>query len=458
MKIVVLFLLLILNFIKLFAQQEKQVLLPDSFISQVKKYHPLIQKANLLSQQANYELNKTRGYFDPVLNADYDEKEYKGKNYFEKLEAGVAIQTTFGGLKLKSGYTSNTGDFLNPENNVPANGLFAAGAELPILQGLITDKYRTELRQAKLNQTGLEFERQLQVNNLLLQATENYWDWSLANWRYELLTASVNNTKVRFEGIKSSFLEGDKPEIDTIETYTQLLNLNQQALNASAELNTANNNLKTFVWDNNLRINNVQPQQWQNLQNNAPVDTSQWRSTNPELNLYTIKNQSLTLERRLKREYIKPELSLSYQFLTENTRAIESTFNGINTNDYKLGLKFAFPLFMRKSVNDLRLTKLKITDNQLALDFKEEYFRQLLNSLTVEFQQLQKQIEQFKQIRENYQRLLEAEKTKNDLGDSSVFLINNREIQLINAELKLLDLLAKLQIVNAKINFTKGNM
>ncbi len=438
-----------------FAQQKKELLLPDSFVVQVKRFHPLVQKANLLSSQATFELNRTRGYFDPMANAIYDEKDYKGKNYFEKLDAGLSVQTAFAGLKIKSGFSSNTGEFLNPENNVPTNGLFSAGAELPILQGLITDKYRTELRQAKINVNSLEFERQLQLNKVVLDALDNYWTWSLANWRLALLNASVNNINTRFEGVKSSFEAGDSPEIDTVETFTQMLNLKQQAVDAAADVVTANNNLQTYFW-NGDKVVNLQPPDWELIEKTVLPDTANWRNQNQELNIYNLKNESLLLERRLKREYLKPELNLSYQFLTENTRNFQSTFNGLNPNDYKLGISFSFPVFMRKSVNDLRLTKLKITDNQLLIDYKEQYIEQQLNSLSNELLQLQTQIDQYLTIRKNYQRLLEAERIKNDLGDSSIFLINSRELQLINAELKLLDLIAKQKMVNAKINYTRG--
>ena len=46
---------------------------------------------------------------------------------------------------------------------------------------------------------------------------------------------------------------------------------------------------------------------------------------------------------------------------------------------------------------------------------------------------------------ENYEKLLEAEIRKFDIGESSLFLINSRESKLIEARIKLISMETKLQ-------------
>ena len=47
----------------------------EEYLGYVKKFHPLVKQANLKITEAQAELMKARGAFDPKLEANYDEKQ-----------------------------------------------------------------------------------------------------------------------------------------------------------------------------------------------------------------------------------------------------------------------------------------------------------------------------------------------------------------------------------------------
>ena len=57
---------------------------------------------------------------------------------------------------------------------------------------------------------------------------------------------------------------------------------------------------------------------------------------------------------------------------------------------------------------------------------------------------------------DNYDKLLDGERQKFDLGESSLFLVNSRETNTIAARLKLIELIAKYKIIEAELKRATG--
>ena len=58
----------------------------------------------------------------------------------------------------------------------------------------------------------------------------------------------------------------------------------------------------------------------------------------------------------------------------------------------------------------------------------------------------------------DYSSLLEGERTMFDAGESSLFMINSRESAYINSRIKLIQLVSKNQVANAKVKYALGNL
>ena len=121
-----------------FSQTEKflDVLRFDEYLGFVKKFHPVVKQAKLVINKSQAKLMKSRGAFDPKLEVDYDKKQFKNTEYYNKLSGTFKIPIWYG-VELKAAFEENTGYFLNPEAVVPQKGLYSAGISVSLGQDLL---------------------------------------------------------------------------------------------------------------------------------------------------------------------------------------------------------------------------------------------------------------------------------------------------------------------------------
>ena len=93
------------------------------YLGFVKKYHPIAKQAQLTLNIGQANLLKSRGGFDPKIEVDYNTKQFKGTEYYDKLNAVFKIPTWYG-INLKASFEQNEGVYLNPETTVPDDGLY----------------------------------------------------------------------------------------------------------------------------------------------------------------------------------------------------------------------------------------------------------------------------------------------------------------------------------------------
>jgi outer membrane protein TolC len=438
----------------------------------VRKHHPIIQRANLQLQKTPAQMRQARGNFDPKLYGEWDVKAFDKKNYFNFGEGGVKIPTLLG-ADLKAGYTWSNGVFLNPERNVPANGQAVLGFEVRLLRGLIIDEGRAEIRKAKIAERINQAEQRIITNDILLNALTAYWEWVLAYNQLSVFEDALELTQQRFEGIRESYFEGYKPAVDTLETMIQLQNREFSLNEARVKYQNATQKLSNFLWLDGevpLQITDKVVSPFLDLEEvraNLPpaLDILATQvNRHPELLQYQNKLDQLDVDRRFFNEQLKPELNVNYNFLADqfdfnpNASPSESTASELITQNYKFGATFNFPILLRKQTGKLQLNKIKIEETSLKFLQKRQEINAKLNVVYAKLLNFQQQMELYEQVAQNYERLLEAEIIKFDIGESSIFLVNSREQKLIEAQLKLTKLMASYQQTLVELDWTLGSL
>ncbi|WP_317039185.1 hypothetical protein [Polaribacter atrinae] len=126
-------LIFLLSFTSTYFAQEKvaSVMTLSEYLSYVKNYHPIVKQANLVINESEAKLLKARGAFDPKIEVDFNKKQFKEKEYYNKLNAAFKIPTYYG-IEFKANFENNDGYYLNPENTVPEDGLYSAGVSVSL--------------------------------------------------------------------------------------------------------------------------------------------------------------------------------------------------------------------------------------------------------------------------------------------------------------------------------------
>lgn len=434
----------------LWGQEKTETILSfEKYLEIVETHHPVAQQANLLPEQGRRGITQARGAFDPKIQADLANKNFKGKTYYDVFEGGLKVPTWFG-LEFYSGYQQNQGIFLNPENNVPDGGLVHAGVSLPVGRGLFIDKRRAALRKAQIYQQSTLVERNAVYNELFYEAGKSYWDWFKS---YHVLLVYQNAQQLaeeRLAAVKQGAQLGDRAPIDTLEAGIQVQNRMLSAQEAELDFQNAQAKLELFLWRDgfiplDLESGTV-PVEKERVLAGLPQDQllTQIDSLvflHPQLAKSRFKLEQMGIEQRLKREQLKPKLDLKYNFITEPVG--NNWASNFNRNNYTWGFSFGIPLFLRKERSALALTKLKISSMEYELSQKQESISTKVRIALNTYRNSFRQADLAGQRVQGYQRLLEGERTMFSGGESSLFLVNSRESSYIQAQIKYLEILSK---------------
>jgi outer membrane protein TolC len=422
-------------------EPDKLVLGFKEYLGYVKKYHPVAKQAELKIEMGQANLMRSRGGFDPMLEIDYDRKEFKGTEYYDRLNATFKIPTWFG-IDLKGNFEQNNGDFLNPENLVPIDGLYSAGVSMSVGQGIWVNERMATLRKAKFFREQSKVDRDLQVNQILFEASLAYFNWLQAYQDQQIYQNFLENAEVRLTGVRTNARLGEVPAIDTLEAriakQDRALNLEQ----AKVRLMEKTLGLSNFLWLNDNIPVELNPGIVPDIDLEEQIDITLEILGKP-LDSFTIQNHpklkslgykidGLQVEKNMKANKLLPVIDLEYNFLTGTPDFVTSFEN----QGYKGGLNFKLPLFLRKERGDLKLAKLKLKDAEFELDYTEIQIRNKTLAIYRELESFEAQNALIKEIVANYNTLLLAEERKFSFGESSLFLINTREGKLIDAELK----------------------
>ena len=449
------FVLLLLGSFVWGQEQNLKELSYNEFLGYVKKYHPLVKSAQLEINKAQANLMMARGGFDPKIEADFDQKQFKGKEYYSVFNSSFKIPTWYG-IEVKAGFDNSEGIFVNPENTLPNQGLTSLGITIPVGQGLLINQRMADLRKAKIQIQLSQAERKLQAVEVVYNASIAYFNWKRNYSEVQLYKNYLKNAEIRYKGILTLIKNGDKPAIDSVEAgivlKTRKWNLEDSGLKlAKAKLELSNylwldNNVPLELQDDILPENRLEKTIGKTLKTTELLVDNISIENHPKINSIENKLAILEVDRKLKANSLLPKMDVGYHYLSE-----PNYWNDTNFNNYKIGLNFKFPLFLRKERGSLQLAKFKIQDTKLSLDLERVQLKNKINAQQTEINSIEKQLQLLSDLVSGNSQMLQSEERLFSLGESSIFLLNSRENNLVSIQLTQLGLENRFLNSNAEL-------
>ncbi|WP_233900763.1 TolC family protein [Tenacibaculum piscium] len=419
----------------------------EESLGYVKKYHPIIKQAKLIVNTNQAKLLKARGGFDPKIEVDYSNKNFKNTEYYKTLVSSFKIPTWYG-IELKASYENNSGKYLNPQYKTPKNGLYNVGVSVSLAKNLFINKRMATLKKAKIYTKQSKLEQQLLVNTILFDAISAYLNWTQYYQQYSVFQNYYANATIRHHNVIKNFKAGDKAAVDTLETSINLENRKLDLEKARIK------HLKSKVaFSNYLWINNNIPME---LKNNMIPDIATFSKIDkllkivendfnkidendleqhPKLKLLALKKNNLQINKRLKTNNLLPKIDFQYNLLSSEVHNFDD-FSTFNVSSYKNSLQVSVPLFLRKARGDLKIAKIKLQDLDFEISATKIILQNKIKATKQEIVSYQKQHNILKNLVNNYKTIVKSEERKFSLGESSLFLINYREVKLIETNLK----------------------
>lgn len=449
----------------LLAQTDSVVFTPQ-MLGDFLRFHPISQAAALQDRESQMVRLQSKGQFDPKFEFDLNRKEFDGKQYYDLQKYGLSI-ATWPGIDFKAAYKSHSGEFLNPQNNLPDGGAVEVGADADLLRGLLFDERRAALEEARVFRLANEADRKMMLNELYARALSAYWNWSGAYARFQLTSKSLAVADQRMDLVRKSQAAGFSAEIDTIEALSLVLSRRMDLEKSRLEMQKAKLMLGAFLWgpdsipvqlaeetfpiDLRMRRANLLPR------DSMESMLRQLPQTSPELLRLQADNLQLDIARKLALNNILPEANLQYRWVTPSNQAFDK--EGFNAGqNYTLGLGIEVPLFIRKERAYLALNKIKRNEQYLKIIDKQNELQNKLRGTYQGVVTYWTNSQTAERAFQQFQRLLDVESRQFRMGESNLFRVNKREDDLLKTGFKWIESLEAHELQTIELYRLSGRL
>lgn len=409
------------------------------YLSLVANNHPEILAIDATTGQYQADIQYADGAYDAKLEHNSFSRV---AGYYDGLQAAQKFSKPIEAYNAEifSEYRISDGDFpvYEQEYETLSGGEASVGVKMSLLQGRETDKKRTAMASARLKYKMWNEEAKLAQSEFYYSAILAYLDWAEAVSYYQKIEQLVTVSLSRQAGIKTRVAEGDIAEIELLEFETRLLE--RQSALLAAERKVQGNLQKLRYYTHGSRL----PQD-QALQPNSasqiswPLSFSEAIQTtgltdHPALAAKAHEMQVLKQKMRLAEVALLPKLDIEAKL----ARDIGSGPTSLQDTEAKIGLYFSVP-FERTQA------KAKKSRTQFEIHALEQKTNALQQSIEAKLQERYVNLSYAKRLHKMQEqqvvlsrKLFEQEQRQFEFGSSDFFMLNNREADAFQAELKAL--------------------
>ena len=186
-------------------------------VASVRNAYPKIREAIARQDEASGGILAAFGNFDTKLEGETINQPV---SFYENYRHQVGVkQPLWNGGSVGVGYRLGRGDFEPWYQERPTNegGEFKLGVDLPILQGRLIDKRRTELFTAEIRRDQTNPELYLEILMAQGDAAAAYWNWVASGINVQIQEEILELGRQRVEIFQREIEAGKKAEIVALE-------------------------------------------------------------------------------------------------------------------------------------------------------------------------------------------------------------------------------------------------
>ncbi|CAM2765507.1 TolC family protein [Legionella worsleiensis] len=435
------------------ASKKPPALRLEDVLQSIDLHYPQVKIAHLEVVKASGVLVNAKGQFDPMLEATTRSQPAGGyiNNYGD---AQFTVPTLYNGVKLFAGYRNGEGDWPIYYQNFLTNsgGEYRAGLSLPLVRDRLIDKERTGL----LSSAQLILMKQQDAEAIKIkiyqEAIKAYWQWVEAGLQLKTFKQLLELAETRQHAIEQQAQQGDLPQLAVSENLQQIIQREQLLNQGQMIFEQASINLSLYF--RNPRGKPLIPEET-SLPALAQPTKSPTGSGLPliehpgikKLNFYA---NMMKLKRNQARNELLPQLD-----------ATAYTFKQNGTGGYPLlipqaamvGVSFKFPLLQREAKGNLIQAESELRQIRVEKKFLYEQLHNELSNILIGINRGIRQVSLLKKELRLALKVQEGETKKFYQGDSTLFLVNQREQATTQVQLNSLHAQIQLAELKARARF-----
>lgn len=429
-------------------EKDKYLTLED-VLKLVEMNHPKLEGAERQKEIASAKRLQKQGAFDPFLKSSNDYIRYNTPsdrgNASDATDNDISLNIlSRSGVKLGAGARYNRGQVKFPLSPTGNGGEYYLDIKAPLLRGLRVNKKSIEEKQAFIGEPLADANFFKERMSLLLSAAGSYWDWVAAKKKVDVAISLLELAKKRAQIVEGRYKAGDLPEIVSIEANGEVLKRQENLVKLNRSYQNAVYNISLFLWgdDKNPKelpessqVPSVVGEPRKYNEENVEAGVQSAIDNRPELKALNLRKEITELNLTLAKNELLPQIDFI------GNPGFDSGKESIGLT-LKAGVEVNAPFRRRTAKGKVKAAELKL--EKLSLDQKLA-LQQILIEVKDIVSEINAAYERYKIAEQEMilaKKLEEGEREKFRLGDSTLFLVNQRERSSAEAQVKLIELLA----------------
>jgi HAE1 family hydrophobic/amphiphilic exporter-1 len=435
---------------------------------------------------AEFDLTAAEGFYEPRFSGttNYERSTVPNVSIFSGQQTSTTQQGITGNLRFEGStpkyggnyrveYNSNrltTNNVISPLSPQYQSNLTFSYVQ-PLFRGRTFDQPRRQIEIAKKNLSLTDAQFRQRTIEIIAQVQRAYWDLTFALKNLQVQRDAVKDAKTQLEHNRRLVQEGLVAPVDVLQVETQVANFEQTVYEALNQVAIAENNLKNLIAQNQtdeLWAKSLVPTDTVNTDLpivSLPDAMAAAMANRPELETNNVAREINELDRRFYREQTKPQVDLVASYTAagiagQQNPSLRSIVFDPDNPPPPITVSPDLTGSYLNSVTDIAAlryptVRVGVTIN---LPFESKTAKAQLGRSLVEGERLNTQREQLAQAiqvdvrnslqlvrtaearlrsaaiaRENTEKQYESEQRKLDNGQSTVYLVLERQTQLANA-------------------------
>lgn len=401
-------------------------------LASVERAYPLLIAALQRRNVAEADVLSAEGGFDTNVKA---RASVVGVGYYDylSLDALVEQPTPLWGTTFFGGWRLGRGDIPPYYGNLDTKraGEVRAGVSVPLLRNGSIDRRRGSITQAELGRLVAEGDIDLVHLDLQRSAAYRYWDWVIAGRRLKIAQDLLAIAQTRDEAVRRRSELGDVANIDRLDNERAIAERKERVVAAGRLLEQASIALSLFIRDEAGQPVLVPPERLPDHipdphERPHPQSMERALARRPELRRIQALRKQASVDVQIAKNQVLPSLDLSLVG-SKDIGPDEANKPYLNQPEVVGGVLFEVPLQRRVAKGRLAAAQAALArlsaEEQMARDRIGADVKDALSALHAASQR----VELSRQQRALAVKLEQAERTRFNLGESTLLFVNLRE-------------------------------
>ncbi len=418
-------------------------------LARIELTHPLLQAMGAERAKARAKILKALGAWEPTARNYNQIERYNTWNLTTAFD--IPSQHTGGyndstlqvghpwGFRVEGGLRSGLGDAGNNNRIAFPSELratyhtqhFYYGGSFHLLRGFMVNEENAEFQKAELTGPQAEIKVAQKRQDLYLAGAVQYWDWQVAVKQAEIVKRALGVAEERLVQVEGLAKGGRVAPLDVVEASQEVQKRRETAIAAQRKVEYEQYKLSLFLWENGEPVT-PRPEWAPEFQGETPLPTEQEvaaykveaKETRPEVRDLYIEAKMNNVDIKLAKNKLLPLLDLE----GGPNKALSDWIVGYQ---YRVGLHAEMPLFQREARG--KVMAAEVNQQQLAL--KQLYTEQQVtfdvdNWLSAQVRARDRVTAATEALR-LAKTLEEGERTRFNMGSSTVLFVNVRERHVV---------------------------